>query len=34
MVGVGAAYVLWIEVALRQIKILDKEYAAKLAEVE
>ncbi|MBT7641531.1 MAG: hypothetical protein HN715_00850 [Rhodobiaceae bacterium] len=34
MVGVGAAYVLSIGVALRQIKILDKEYAAKLAEVE
>ncbi len=34
MLGVGAAYLGWIGVALRQLKTLDKEYASKLAEVE
>ena len=34
MLGVGVAYLGWIEVAWRQLKTLDREYAAKLAQVE
>jgi hypothetical protein len=34
MLGVGVAYLGWIGVAWRQLKTLDREYAAKLAQVE
>ena len=34
MLGVGVAYLGWIGVAWRQLQTLDREYAAKLAQVE